>query len=240
MTWLARLKSLREESEALPEGGAKTAERAFGSYGSASRVRIADLEATQTKVCLYHSTCRASGPRQTEISDSLRRGTAKTARSPDAIRLRDACEERAAITDFDGSLPRAEAELKQASTAPGYPSDWISGVARLSDMPSSLDWPPHRWLLLVEDAEAFLEQWAVQAHRLGWLGWELWGCCRRKPWGAIDGLGLVLLLGGHELVAMTDTLAVIRSPTGNCQRSHRKPRDPLHSSERALIWELGS
>ena len=106
-------------------------------------------------------------------------------------------------------------------------------------MPPPLDWPPHRWPVLVEDAQAFLERWATQAHRLGWKSWELWGCHRRKPWGRIQGMGLVLLLQGDEIAALTATEAVVRMPTRAHQTYRRRPTDPLHPSERALIWEMG-
>jgi hypothetical protein len=106
-------------------------------------------------------------------------------------------------------------------------------------MPPPLDWPPQRWAVIFVDAQSFIERWAMQSSRLGWQAWELWGCHRRKPWGAIHGLGLVPLLGGCELVAMTNTEGVIRTANGNRQTYRRKPRDPLHPRERALIWELG-
>ena len=74
------------------------------------------------------------------------------------------------------------------------PAEWTEGVAQLATMPPPRDWPPARWPVLVAGAQAFLERWAGQAHRLGWQTWELFGCHRCKPWGAIHGIGLVLLL----------------------------------------------
>jgi hypothetical protein len=53
-------------------------------------------------------------------------------------------------------------------------------------------------------------------------------------------MGLVVLLQGDEIAALTATEAVIRTATGTRQRYCRKLRDPLHPSERALIWELDS
>jgi hypothetical protein len=51
-------------------------------------------------------------------------------------------------------------------------------------------------------------------------------------------MGLVLLLRGHEIAALTATEAVIRTRTGAHQTYRRKPADPLHPSERRLVWEL--
>ena len=96
----------------------------------------------------------------------------------------------------------------------------------------------HAWQQLIVDAERFLDDWAAQAAALGWPTWELFGCCRRAPWGRIQGMGLVLLLRGDEIAALTATEAVIRSRTGARQTYGRRPHDPLHPAERCLVWEL--
>ena len=74
--------------------------------------------------------------------------------------------------------------------------------------------------------------------QFGWPGWELFGCHRRAPWGRIDGMGLVLLLHGDQLAALTASEAVIRRATGAHQTWRRKVDDPLHPAERCLLWEL--
>jgi hypothetical protein len=51
-------------------------------------------------------------------------------------------------------------------------------------------------------------------------------------------MGLVLLLRGKELVALTDAEAVIRTAIGAHQTYRRKLRDPLHPGERCVNWEL--
>jgi hypothetical protein len=115
---------------------------------------------------------------------------------------------------------------------------WADGVGRLAAMPPPRTYPPQAWQRLIIDAERFLDRWAAQAHRLGWPGWEIFGCCRHAPWGRIQGMGLVLLLHGRELAALTATEAVIRSRTGARQTYRRRPRDPLCPAERCLVWEL--
>jgi len=115
---------------------------------------------------------------------------------------------------------------------------WGAGVARLAAMPPPRNYPEHAWQQLIADAERFLHHWAAQAHRLGWQDWELFGCSRPAPWGRIQGMGLVLLLRGKELAALTATEAVIRTATGAHQTYYRKPFDPLHPTERCLVWEL--
>ena len=122
---------------------------------------------------------------------------------------------------------------------PGIPGLWCEGVLRLSIMPPPRTYPARAWQQLILDAERFLDGWAAQVAALGWPTWELFGCHRRAPWGRIQGMGLILLLCGDELAALTETEAVIRTPTGAYQTYRRKPFDPLHPAERGLVWELG-
>jgi hypothetical protein len=121
---------------------------------------------------------------------------------------------------------------------PGVPAAWLEGVARLASMPPPHPYPAHAWQQLIVDAECFLDDWAPQAAALGWPDWELFGCHRRAPWGRIQGMGLVLLLRGDEIAALTKTEAVIRTRTGARQSYYRQLLDPLHPAERCLVWEL--
>jgi hypothetical protein len=118
------------------------------------------------------------------------------------------------------------------------PTEWADGVAKLADMPCPVSFPAAKWAQVLTDAAAFLQEWAAAAHRLGWPAGELFGCHRRAPWGRIQGMGLVLLLQGDEIAALTATEAVIRTPAGAHQIYRRKPADPLHPAERCLVWEL--
>jgi hypothetical protein len=118
------------------------------------------------------------------------------------------------------------------------PAEWTKGVALLPTMAPPRGYPAHAWQQLVVDAERFLDDWAPQAAALGWPGWELLGCHRRAPWGRIQGMGLVLLLHGDPLAALTASEAVIRRPSGAHQTRRRKAVDPLPAAERCLVWEL--
>jgi hypothetical protein len=115
---------------------------------------------------------------------------------------------------------------------------WAAGVSRLGTMPPPRTYPVQAWQQLIVDAERFLDGWGQQAVALGWPPWELFGCHKGAPWGRIQGMGLVLLLRGDEIAALTATEAVIRTPTGAHQTYRRKPADPLHPAERCLVWEL--
>jgi hypothetical protein len=134
--------------------------------------------------------------------------------------------------------PPSRPEQDGGSSRSGIPAQWCEGVLRLGAMPPPRNYSEHAWRQLVVDAERFLDDWAAQAHQLGWPDWELFGCHRRAPWGRIQGMGLVLLLRSDEIAALTATEAVIRTPTGARQTYYRQLRDPLHPAERCLVWEL--
>ena len=151
-------------------------------------------------------------------------------------------------TDLIDHLQRArQSQLEQpaaaqpaaAATPNETVAGWAEGVARLRRMPPPRNYPERPWQQLIVDAERFLDGWAAQAAALGWPTWELFGCCRHAPWGRIQGMGLVLLLHGRELAALTATEAVIRTRTGARQTFRRRPHDPLRPAERCLLWELG-
>ena len=132
----------------------------------------------------------------------------------------------------------AAAQPAAAATPNETVAGWAEGVARLRRMPPPRNYPERPWQQLIVDAERFLDGWAQQAVALGWPDWEVFGCHRRAPWGRIQGMGLVLLLRGDALAALTDSEAVIRTQTGARQTHRRKPFDPLNPTERCLIWEL--
>jgi hypothetical protein len=118
-------------------------------------------------------------------------------------------------------------------------ASWTAGVARLAEMPPPRSYPANAWQQLIGDAELFLDDWAPQAAALGWPAWELFGCHRRAPLARIEGMGLLLLLHGDPLAALTADQAVIRRPSGAHQTWRRKAADPLLAAERCLVWELG-
>jgi hypothetical protein len=138
-----------------------------------------------------------------------------------------------------GPRGHAAGQAGASATSPsGAIPAWAEGMARLGAMPPPRTYPQHAWLQLIVDAERFLNGWAQQAAALGWPTWEIFGCHRRAPSGRIQGMGLILLLRGDEIAALTETEAVIRTRTGAHQTYRRKPSDPLSPGERCLVWEL--
>jgi hypothetical protein len=93
--------------------------------------------------------------------------------------------------------------------------------------------PAERWQQAVADGKAFLARWGDQAHTLGWTARDLFGLSavpeHAKPsfnrLSRYDETGLIWLLQGREVVALTEATAAIQNPTGaiTIYRRHNKP-----------------
>ena len=89
------------------------------------------------------------------------------------------------------------------------------------------------WQEMVEDGRRFLAQWGEQAEALGWTARDLFGLqkspdqphpsyCRLSRY---DEIGLIWLLQGRPVVALTDATAAIENRTGaiTVYRRYDKP-----------------
>jgi hypothetical protein len=93
--------------------------------------------------------------------------------------------------------------------------------------------PINRWQLAVDDGRAFLARWGDQAEALGWTARDLFGlpAPRAKPHPSYsrlsryDEIGLMWLLCGREVAALTEATAAIQGATGaiTIYRRHNKP-----------------
>jgi hypothetical protein len=91
-----------------------------------------------------------------------------------------------------------------------------------------------RWQQCVEDARRFLASWGDQAEALGWTSAELFGL--HKPpanphpsysrLSRYDCTGLLWLLQGRRVVALTDDTAAIQNPSTGNVLTYRKTRKP--------------
>jgi len=93
--------------------------------------------------------------------------------------------------------------------------------------------PIGRWQQAVEDGRRFMARWGKQAEALGWDAKDLFGL--HKPpaqphpsyrrLSRYDETGLVWLLQGRRVVALTETTATIQNPAGaiTIYRRHYKP-----------------
>jgi len=92
---------------------------------------------------------------------------------------------------------------------------------------------PERWRQALADTDAFLSEWGEQAEALGWTARDLFGLHEVPPnphpsyrrLSRYDCTGLIWLLQGRPVVALTEATAAIRMPTGSITtyRKHGKP-----------------
>jgi hypothetical protein len=129
-------------------------------------------------------------------------------------------EERGAIVEHDGAIPRA----------------WAEAFARLDPDRPPGDVPPRRWQRFVDDVGMFLDRWAAYAAALGWGPHDLFGCDRDRPFARIDRAGLLWLLNGDRLAALSENTATVETRTGARHTYRRKPDEP----GRVLAWELAT
>jgi hypothetical protein len=134
---------------------------------------------------------------------------------------RDAFEERAAIAEHDGGLPRA----------------WAEGLAKLCVMPCPAGFTPKRWARLVNDAGRFGDAWAAKAAGLGWTALDVFGVDPRVPdanYGVAGVVPLLALLNNGEIVAIEAGRATVRNAIGKELVYLRGPR-----AGAVALWELG-
>jgi hypothetical protein len=93
--------------------------------------------------------------------------------------------------------------------------------------------PAERWRQAVEDGRAFLARWGDQAEALGWSPRDLFGLHKppAKPHQSYsrlsryDEAGLIWLLEGRKVLALTAETAAIHNPSGSITTycRHAKP-----------------
>jgi hypothetical protein len=121
-------------------------------------------------------------------------------------------EERAAVVEHDGGIPRT----------------WAEGFALLHPDRPPGDVPPRRWQTFIDGP------FCAVAARLGWGPYNLFGCDRDRPFARTDQAGLLWLLDGNRLVVLSENTATIKTRTGARQTWRRKPSE----LGRVLAWEL--
>jgi hypothetical protein len=133
----------------------------------------------------------------------------------------DAHEKRAAVIEYGGGTSR----------------NWSEAFARLDRARPPDDVPERRWRRFIDDCGRFLDDgWATKAAALGWGPLDLFGCDRHRPFARIDQLGLLWLLNGRRVVALTADTGIIETPDGGRLVYRRAPSGP----GQVLVWELNS
>lgn len=128
-----------------------------------------------------------------------------------------ALEERAAIIEGDG-----------------VPRDWAEGFAKLCTMSRPAAYPQRRWEQLLNDGGLFLDQWRRQVVALGWTHTDVFGVCPAAPETRLDGMGLVPLLYGRKVCALTQDTARIDCGDGITTSFTRKTL----AACAVPLWEL--
>jgi hypothetical protein len=90
--------------------------------------------------------------------------------------------------------------------------------------------PVDRWQQAVADGKTFLSRWGDQAQALGWTAKDLFGLLtvpeHAKPifnrLSRYDETGLIWLLGGRRVVALTECTAAIQNPASGAVTMYRR------------------
>jgi len=92
---------------------------------------------------------------------------------------------------------------------------------------------PELWQQTADDARRFLSRWGEEAEALGWTARDLFGLApvpeelhpSYRRLSRYDQTGLIWLLRGRTVVALTESTAAVESATGNVTvyRKHNKP-----------------
>jgi hypothetical protein len=124
------------------------------------------------------------------------------------------------------SAPKTKPEAAQNAHAQKLDAVLVALESRCPDLV-----PPARWQQAIEDGRAFLAKWGRQAEALGWTTRDLFGLHQppTKPHPSYSRLsrydytGLVWLLQGRPVVALTDSTAAIETGAITVYRRFNKP-----------------
>jgi hypothetical protein len=119
---------------------------------------------------------------------------------------KSACRNSVQILQNTHALARAFTDLK------------ASRAAKIDDA---------RWHQAVVDGEAFLARWSEQVEWLGWTAEQLFGLHPTAPLARYDQMGLVWLLRGRTVVALTEKAAAIQTISGGTTSFYKFHRPAL-------------
>ncbi len=124
------------------------------------------------------------------------------------------------------TVPTATTNFEEGRTAQIFednPAGWHAILQGLEQMQAPDFAGAGRWSQVVEDADSLLSNWGRAAYDLGWNALDLFGVHAAAPAGRYDVMGLVMLLGGGRVFALTEQTAAFRRPSGSALTYRRKP-----------------
>jgi hypothetical protein len=116
----------------------------------------------------------------------------------------------------DGTRGQTEISGTELGTSEPYRDVFVAFCAKCPDHVE-----PNRWRQAVVDGRRFLASWGTQAHAFGWTGRELFGlhtaperpAANYSRLSRYDETGLIWLLRGRAVIALTETTAAIQGAT---------------------------
>jgi hypothetical protein len=118
----------------------------------------------------------------------------------------------------------------------GLPAEMLDGLRAILAAEGARGIPPSRWPQIQRDTRQLVEGgWTRRALALSWTAADLFGCDQWAPWYRLDRSGLVLSIGGHEIVELHSVVATLRARTGSVLRYRRRPpaKPPV-----VLLWQV--
>ena len=144
-------------------------------------------------------------------------------------------------------MPKSHAQRQQAyrdrqRTAGRHQAERISELEAALEARCPDRVPAERWQQAVADGKTFLARWGDQAHALGWTVRDLFGLLivpeHAKPsfnrLSRYDETGLIWVLGGREVFALTRETAAIHNPSGSITTYRRCAKPALGPAATAL------
>jgi len=134
--------------------------------------------------------------------------------------------------------PDTEATTQDESRVleePGQLREWRDAFSAIDRDRPPKGYQEDLWHYLHRDAVAFLDTWGETAAALGWSTLDLFGVHRLAPTANYSAMGLLPLLRGSVVVAMTADSATVRRGAAGAHLTFR--RQPPHH-EAVLVWDL--
>ncbi|MCZ6610127.1 MAG: hypothetical protein O7A66_09020 [Alphaproteobacteria bacterium] len=170
-----------------------------------------------------------------EVLELARRHGVLVEARGDELRLRAATAPPLDVVDAL-RLHKPQIMAALATASPGVPQEWVDGVSRLLGTPHPEGMAPESWMLFLGSCESFIASpWPGKAASMGWDAYALFGCHNLKPVERVDRMGLLWLLRGGRIAALTSGTAVIEMPSGS-RLTYRT--NPIREPSDVLAWEL--